>query len=84
MSSRGPGQVTETIPMGVCSTTTRIVRPLEETMCRAVVCRTCGKPTWAGCGQHVEMVLQGVPKSKRCQGHADEPKTGLFARIFGR
>lgn len=53
-------------------------------MCYAVTCKRCGKTTWAGCGQHVEMVLQGVPKSKRCQGHADEPKTGLFARIFGR
>ena len=30
-------------------------------MCHRVVCRTCGKPTWAGCGQHIEEVLHDVP-----------------------
>ena len=25
-------------------------------MCRAVKCGTCGKMTWAGCGQHIEAV----------------------------
>lgn len=36
-------------------------------MCRRVVCPTCGRPTWAGCGAHVEQVLGDVPKSERCQ-----------------
>lgn len=54
-------------------------------MCRAVNCRTCGKTTWAGCGQHVDQVMRGVPRAERCTGHADEPKpAGLFARLFGR
>ncbi|MEI2820753.1 MAG: hypothetical protein V9E81_11310 [Marmoricola sp.] len=53
-------------------------------MCRAVVCRKCGKTTWAGCGMHVNQVLAGVPKSQRCEGHEDEPSTGLLSRIFGR
>jgi hypothetical protein len=35
-------------------------------MCRAVNCRKCQKPTWAGCGAHVEQVLGHVPKSARC------------------
>lgn len=54
-------------------------------MCRAVVCRKCGKPTWAGCGQHVEMVLAGVPKRDRCQGHQGEPSEGGFlSKLFRR
>jgi hypothetical protein len=53
-------------------------------MCSAVTCRKCGKTTWAGCGQHVDQVMRGVPKSQRCEGHENEPRTGLFARLFGR
>ena len=41
-------------------------------MCREVTCSKCGKPTWAGCGAHVEQVLAHVPKAQRCQGHAKE------------
>lgn len=40
-------------------------------MCRAVTCTTCGLTTWAGCGQHVDSVMAGVPRSQRCPGHAD-------------
>ena len=40
-------------------------------MCRAVTCRTCGKRTWAGCGQHVDQVMAGVPKAQRCPGHPE-------------
>ncbi|MGB8858865.1 MAG: hypothetical protein WCC60_06395 [Ilumatobacteraceae bacterium] len=36
-------------------------------MCRRVTCKTCGKPNWAGCGAHVEMVLADVPKADRCR-----------------
>ncbi len=54
-------------------------------MCRAVTCRKCGKTTWAGCGQHVDQVLRGVPRSERCPpGHENEPSTGFLARLFGR
>jgi hypothetical protein len=35
-------------------------------MCRRVTCRTCGKPTFAGCGRHVEEVLGDVPRDQRC------------------
>ena len=38
----------------------------QQTMCRRINCGKCGKPTWAGCGQHVNQVLAGVPKAKRC------------------
>jgi hypothetical protein len=38
-------------------------------MCRAVRCGICGKVTWAGCGDHVEQALVGVPAEERCPGH---------------
>ena len=53
-------------------------------MCRQVTCRKCGKATWTGCGQHVDMVMRGIPKSQRCEGHANDPKQpGFFAKLFG-
>lgn len=37
-------------------------------MCRAVTCRTCGKTTWAGCGQHVGYVKASVPPASGAPG----------------
>ncbi|GAA3601127.1 hypothetical protein GCM10022199_00670 [Marihabitans asiaticum] len=55
------------------------------TMCRAVRCKKCGKTTWAGCGQHVDQVMRGVPKADRCAGHEGEPKeSGFLSKILGR
>jgi hypothetical protein len=56
-------------------------------MCRAVTCRKCGKTTWAGCGQHVNQALGGIPASQRCPGHASDPTAsgGAWLRgLFGR
>ncbi len=53
-------------------------------MCSAVTCRTCGKTTWSGCGQHVDQVMRGVPVAQRCPGHAAEVGGGLLSRLFGR
>jgi hypothetical protein len=63
-------------------------------MCRQTTCRTCQRPTWAGCGAHVEQVLGHIPKSERCQGHArntspknsttDAAKKPTFLQRFGR
>jgi len=36
-------------------------------MCRRVECRKCGRPTFAGCGMHVEQVLGDVPPTQRCR-----------------
>ena len=36
-------------------------------MCRRVTCSQCGKPTYAGCGAHIEQVLADVPREGRCQ-----------------
>jgi hypothetical protein len=43
-------------------------------MCRRIDCPKCGKPSFVGCGLHVEQVLGDVPPSQRCLGH-DEPAT---------
>ena len=57
-------------------------------MCRRVTCSVCKKPTWAGCGQHIEQALAGVPKGDRCRCTEAEKKAatgdGIFARLFGR
>ncbi len=53
-------------------------------MCRAVTCRTCGKTTWAGCGQHVDQVMAGVPAANRCSGHEAESGSGGFWSRFLR
>ncbi|WP_134772123.1 hypothetical protein [Ornithinimicrobium flavum] len=59
-------------------------------MCRATTCRTCGKTTWAGCGQHVDQVRRGVPAGQWCSGHesaevgSQPAEGGFFAKLFGR
>lgn len=32
-----------------------------------MTCGKCGKPTWVGCGGHIETTLAGVPKDERCK-----------------
>ena len=55
-------------------------------MCRAVRCKTCGKTTWAGCGQHVSQVMADIPGAERCPGHPRSERTGrgFFGRLTGR
>ncbi len=64
-------------------------------MCRAVECSKCHKPTWAGCGAHVEQVLGHVPKSARCtcrdasatstaSGQASPGIGGAIRRFFSK
>jgi len=43
-------------------------------MCRRVDCETCGRPTFVGCGAHVENVLGDVPPSERCRCREQKPK----------
>ena len=35
-------------------------------MCYPVTCDTCGKATWAGCGEHIDAALSGVAAEARC------------------
>jgi len=61
-------------------------------MCQRVTCSSCGKPTFVGCGLHVEAVLADVPPADRCQcraaageGSASEPPPakGWLRSLFG-
>ncbi|WP_185744109.1 hypothetical protein [Arachnia propionica] len=55
-------------------------------MCRKVTCKECRKATWAGCGQHIEQALAGVPQSERCtcDQNAQPKGSGFFAKLMGR
>lgn len=44
-------------------------------MCRLVQCRKCHRPTYAGCGAHVEQVLGHVPPPERCRCREDPADT---------
>lgn len=35
-------------------------------MCKKITCERCGKPTWEGCGEHIEQALADVPPAARC------------------
>jgi hypothetical protein len=35
-------------------------------MCAPTSCGTCGKVTWAGCGQHIEEALEGFSQDQLC------------------
>lgn len=54
-------------------------------MCRPAPCSTCGKTTWAGCGQHVADVKRSVPAAQWCDGqHPGQQKSsGIFGKLFG-
>ena len=68
-------------------------------MCRRVSCSKCGRPTFSGCGAHVEQVLGGVKPADRCQcreakeaqqdagdagaGPGSEPRS-WFGRLLGK
>jgi hypothetical protein len=41
-------------------------------MCYRVECEECGKPTFKGCGRHVDQVLGDVPPEDRCKCGEDE------------
>jgi hypothetical protein len=43
-------------------------------MCRRVDCPKCGRPTYAGCGMHVEQVLGNVPADQRCRCREEPAK----------
>ena len=61
---------------------------IVHAMCRQVTCKRCEKASWAGCGQHVNQVLAGVPKNQRCKCTAQEMAEwkkdhSFFKRLFG-
>ena len=44
-------------------------------MCYPVVCTTCGKTTWDGCGAHIDDVRNAVPPQQWCDGHHEATAT---------
>ena len=44
-------------------------------MCSPALCETCNKVTWAGCGQHIEEALEGVPEEQLCKCEANQLET---------
>lgn len=63
-------------------------------MCRRVTCPNCKRPTFAGCGAHVEQVLADVPPDQRCRCNEEKAaaaapagesaKPGWLRTLFGR
>ncbi|PNH12022.1 hypothetical protein TSOC_001061 [Tetrabaena socialis] len=35
-------------------------------MCFQTTCGMCQKPTWSGCGKHIDSALSSVPLDDRC------------------
>ena len=59
-------------------------------MCVRITCEKCGKPSYAGCGAHIEQVLKDVPAAQRCkcreesaQASPAKPRS-LRERLFGK
>lgn len=57
-------------------------------MCQRVTCDHCEKPTFAGCGRHVEQVLGDVPKEDRCKCSEERDarrsfEGSLWKKFFG-
>lgn len=56
-------------------------------MCQPATCRTCGKASYTGCGQHVEQVLRGVARNQRCSCPPSARRASggsLLSRLLGR
>ena len=52
-------------------------------MCSRVKCSSCGKPSFSGCGRHVEQVLGDVPPAERCHCAEDRRKAAGAASAAG-
>lgn len=50
-------------------------------MCQRVTCPSCQKPTYAGCGMHIEAVLGDVPKDQRCKCREQAPSAGDKGKV---
>jgi hypothetical protein len=57
-------------------------------MCRRTECPRCKKPSYAGCGKHIEQVLGDVPREQRCTCREQPQPEGsgrlsVIRRLFG-
>ena len=53
-------------------------------MCHQITCATCHKPTWEGCGEHIEYALKGVPPNERCTCPRSKPSDSKSQTTNGR
>ena len=60
-------------------------------MCQRVQCSTCKKPSFVGCGRHVDQVLGDVPPEQRCRCREEKRAGGgiklersFLERLFGK
>jgi hypothetical protein len=54
-------------------------------MCRRATCANCEKPTWVGCGAHVDQVLADVAVEDRCSCPPGEKRVdSWFRRLLNR
>lgn len=53
-------------------------------MCHRITCRTCGRPSYAGCGMHIEQVLGDVPRERRCHCREDREAARVAAKAAKR
>ncbi|OQS04745.1 hypothetical protein THRCLA_20806 [Thraustotheca clavata] len=51
-------------------------------MCSRTTCGVCQKPTWTGCGMHIESALRGVAEEDRCPEYkTGKHKSNTFTNI---
>lgn len=59
-------------------------------MCRRVTCKDCGRPSYAGCGMHIESVLGDVKPADRCRCRDAKQSAGstksrsFWSALFGK
>jgi hypothetical protein len=53
-------------------------------MCRRIDCATCQKPSYAGCGRHIESVLGDVPVADRCKCRETAPPKKGWLDFFSK
>jgi hypothetical protein len=52
-------------------------------MCQRTTCSKCKKPTYAGCGAHIEQVLGDVPPAQRCHCREEAAAAKKSAQASG-
>ncbi|OQR98740.1 hypothetical protein ACHHYP_08140 [Achlya hypogyna] len=51
-------------------------------MCSRTTCGVCHKPTWSGCGMHIESALRGVAEEDRCPEYmTGKHKSSMFKNV---
>jgi hypothetical protein len=53
-------------------------------MCSRTNCPHCGRPTYVGCGRHIEQVLADVPEAARCHCREEAAPSSRKASFFER